>query len=29
MHRRISLEAWISLVDLYGIDGYAIAVVSK
>lgn len=27
-YRRISLEAWINLVDLYGLDGYAIAVVS-
>ena len=27
-YRRISLEAWIKLVDLYGNTGYAIAVVS-
>lgn len=26
-YRRISLEAWIQLVDLYGLDGYALAVV--
>ncbi|RYH01007.1 hypothetical protein EON65_48650 [archaeon] len=25
--RRISLEAWVNLVDLYGVDGYALAVV--
>eukprot|EP01040_Poterioochromonas_malhamensis_P017104 gene17104-19582_t len=25
-YRRISLEAWIQLVDLYGLDGYALAV---
>jgi hypothetical protein len=25
--RRISLHAWLELVDLYGVDGYAIAVV--
>ncbi len=27
-HRRITLEAWINLVELYGVDGFAIAVVS-
>ncbi len=26
-HRRITLEAWINLVELYGVDGFAIAVV--
>ncbi len=26
-YRRISLEAWVHLVDLYGVDGYALAVV--
>jgi len=25
-YRRISLEAWVHLVDLYGVDGYALAV---
>eukprot|EP00981_Chlorochromonas_danica_P013237 scaffold5992_cov158-Ochromonas_danica.AAC.3 len=25
-YRRVSLEAWINLIDLYGVDGYAIAV---
>eukprot|EP01031_Cornospumella_fuschlensis_P036122 gene36122-43805_t len=25
-YRRISLEAWVNLVDLYGVDGYALAV---
>lgn len=27
-YRRITIEAWIQLVDLYGLDGFAIAVVS-
>lgn len=26
-YRRISLEAWIHLIDFYGLDGYALAVV--
>jgi hypothetical protein len=26
-YRRISLEAWVHLVDMYGVDGYALAVV--
>ncbi len=28
-YRRISLEAWVHLVDLYGVDGYALAVVQS
>jgi hypothetical protein len=27
-YRRVTLQTWIQLVDLYGVDGYAIAVVS-
>lgn len=27
-YRRITLEAWINLVDLYGVTGHAVAVVS-